>query len=139
MSADDTLGWERQPGPPVRLRFGGEGELRVVAVWWGPEGAEMRVVRWELRGAARVLYHWARGQSAPDPDAAADAEEPTETWVAGVALERRAGPTARWDSVQRQELTTADPAAAAARLHGWEAGLLDRAARLARRVLSSEF
>ncbi len=131
MSMAESPGWERQPGPPARLRLGGEGELRVVAVWWGAEGAEMRVVRWELRGAARVLYHWARGQSAPDPDPEPAVRD--EAWVAGVALERRAGPTARWDTVQRQELTTADPLAAAARLHGWEAGLLDRAARLARR------
>jgi len=121
------------------LRFGGEGELRVVALWWGPEGGEMRVVRWELRGAVRVLYHWARGQSAPDPDADPDNDEPADTWVAGVALERRAGPTARWDTVQRQELTATNPAAVAARLHGWEAGLLDRATRLARRTTSSEF
>ena len=133
MSEDQATGWERQPGPPARLRFGGEGELRVVAVWWGSAGAEMRVVRWELRGASRVLYHWARGQSAPDPDPV-DADDPPETWVAGVALERRAGPTARWDTVQRQELTTNDPIAAAPRLHGWEAGLVDRATRLALRT-----
>lgn len=139
MNPDESPGWERQPGPPARLRFGGEGELRVVAVWWGPEGGEMRVVRWELRGAARVLYHWARGQSAPDPDVDPESDEPVDTWVAGVALERRAGPTARWDTVQRQELTATNPAAVAARLHGWEAGLLDRATRLARRTTSSEF
>lgn len=95
--------WEDAPGLPARLAFGQEGHLTVVAAWWGPEGAELRVVRWELRGAARALYHWARGQSAPTlgEDEADDAA--ADTWIAGVALEQRASPTARWDTLRRQE------------------------------------
>jgi hypothetical protein len=126
--------WEDAPGLPIRLAFGQEGHLTVVAAWWGPEGAELRVVRWELRGAARALYHWARGQSAPAPGADADdADDAAAAWIAGVALEQRAGPTARWDTLRRQETDGPDLAALAPRLHGWEAGLRDRAERIMRR------
>ncbi|HUS16496.1 MAG TPA: hypothetical protein VM536_15975 [Chloroflexia bacterium] len=118
-----------QERPGSSREFGAAGRLQVVARWECSDGAEIRVVRWELRGGARDLMHWARGQAfAPDAEA-----EPEETWAAGVALERRAGPSARWDTVRRQELTGRDPRLFAARLNGWEAGLRDRAQRLARK------
>ncbi|HMA34892.1 MAG TPA: hypothetical protein VKY74_10480 [Chloroflexia bacterium] len=118
--------WERQAGSTWELGAGSR--LSVVASWRGADGGELRVVRWQLQGAVRDLYHWARGQSGAETGGPA---EPDTVWVAGVALERRAGPTARWDTIRRQELTGADPAHFAARLHGWEAGLLDRATKLA--------
>ena len=54
--------------------------------------------------------------------------------IAGVALEQREAAGARWSTVQRQELEGQDLHSFAARLRGWEAGLLDRAEKLARRV-----
>jgi hypothetical protein len=122
--------WERQPG--ALLDLGGGSRLTVVAIWWGPEGAELRVVRWQLRSPVRELYHWARGQAFAT--GTADDDEDAEPWVAGVALERRDSPTARWATIQRQELSGAEPAQFAARLRGWEAGLLDRAEKMTRVV-----
>jgi hypothetical protein len=122
---------ERQPGETIDFRAGGR--LTIVALWWCPGGSELRVVRWHLRGHERALYNWARGRdvATPTADEAAGSEE---EWTAGVALERREGPTGRWSTVQRQELTGADPARFAARLNGWEAGLIDRAEKLARKT-----
>lgn len=120
-----------EPGeghPGVQLDFGFGGHLQVVAAWDEAEGSGWRVVRWQLRGRERALMHWARGQDVP----AATGDE-TAAWTAGVALERRDTPGGRWSTVQRQELTGADPAQFAARLRGWEAGLCDRATKLARR------
>jgi hypothetical protein len=118
-----TGGCERQEG--ATRSFGSEGQVRVVAVWLCADGREFRVVRWALRGPARDLYQWSRGR---DFQAAAD------EWIAGVALEQRESATARWSTVQRQELEGQDLRSFAARLRGWEAGLLDRAEKLARQV-----
>jgi hypothetical protein len=120
---------ERQGG--ATRRFGSEGQVRVVAAWVCAGGRELRVVRWELRGAARDLYQWGRGR---DFQAADDTGSDMEEWIAGVALEQRESATARWSTVQRQELKGQDLRSFAARLRGWEAGLLDRAEKLARRV-----
>ncbi len=122
-------GCERQEG--ATRSFGSEGQVRVVAVWLCADGREFRVVRWELRGASRDLYQWGRGR---DFQAADDAATDTEEWIAGVALEQREAAGARWSTVQRQELEGQDLHSFAARLRGWEAGLLDRAEKLARRV-----
>jgi hypothetical protein len=122
-------GCERRGG--VTRRLGSEGQVRVVAVWTCTDGRELRVVRWELRGAARDLYQWGRGR---DFQAADDAENEAAEWTAGVALEQRESATARWSTVQRQELEGQDLHRVAGRLRGWEAGLLDRAEKLSRRV-----
>ena len=121
-------GCERQGG--ATRSFGSEGQVRVVAVWVCAEGRAFRVVRWELRGAARDLYQWGRGRDFQAGDAAGS---DTEDWIAGVALEQRESATARWSTMQRQELEGQDLHSFAARLRGWEAGLLDRAEKLARR------
>jgi len=122
---------ERQEGTTRSL--GSEGQVRVVAVWLCADGREFRVVRWELRGATRDLYQWGRGRDFETPD---DAGSGTEEWIAGVALEQRESATARWSTIQRQELEGQDLRSFAGRLRGWEAGLVDRAERLARRVKS---
>src|SRR5689334_18167609 len=124
-------GCERQEGTTRSL--GSQGQVRVVAVWLCGDGREFRVVRWELRGAARDLYQWGRGRDFEAPD---DAGSGTEEWIAGVALEQRESATARWSTVQRQELEGQDLRSFAGRLRGWEAGLVDRAEKLARRVKS---
>jgi hypothetical protein len=116
--------------------FGADGAVRIRAEWTCGDGSVLRVARWQLRGQARGLYHWARGQSYVDPaDSAADWEEPEE-WLMGVSLESQDAPGARWSVLQRQEAATTDPGLRAARLNGWEAGLIDRATRLARRRTS---
>ena len=120
---------ERQGG--ATRSFGSDGQVRVVAVWVCADGREFRVVRWELRGAPPDLYQWVRGQDFP---AAADSGSRIEEWIAGVALEQRESTTARWSTVRRQEWEGQDLRSVAARLRGWEAGLLDRAEKLARRV-----
>ena len=122
-------GCERQEG--ATRSFGSEGQVCIVAVWLCAEGRAFRVVRWELRGAARDLYQWSRGR---DFQAADDAGSGAGEWIAGVALEHRESATARWSTVRRQELEGQDLGSFAARLHGWEAGLVDRAEKLARRV-----
>lgn len=131
-SMDDqgaTGGCERQEGTTRSL--GSEGQVRVVAVWLCADGREFRVVRWRLRGAARDLYQWGRGR---DFEARDEAGSGTEDWIAGVALEQRESATARWSTIQRQELEGQDIPSFAGRLRGWEAGLMDRAEKLARRV-----
>jgi hypothetical protein len=120
---------ERQAG--VTRSFGSEGQVRVVALWLCSDGREFRVVRWELRGAPRDLYQWVRGRDFP---AAVDAVSGADAWIAGVALEQRESTTARWSTVRRQEWEGQDLRSVAARLRGWEAGLLDRAEKLARHV-----
>jgi hypothetical protein len=113
--------------------FGPNGAVRIRAEWACGDGSVLRVARWQLRGAARGLYHWARAQGYVEPMLPAEAWEEPEAWIAGVSLESQDAPGARWSVLQRQEATTADPALLAARLNGWEAGLIDRATRLARR------
>ena len=120
---------ERQGG--ATRSFGSDGHVRVVALWLCADGREFRVVRWELRGAPRDLYQWVRGQDYP---AHADAGSGIEEWIAGVALEQRESATARWSTMRRQEWEGQDLRSVAARLRGWEAGLLDRAEKLARHV-----
>ena len=120
---------ERQAG--ATRSFGSDGQVRVVAVWVCADGREFRVVRWELRGAPRDLYQWVRGRDFP---AYADAVSGADEWIAGVALEQRESATARWSTVRRQEWEGQDLHSVAARLRGWEAGLLDRAEKLARRI-----
>jgi hypothetical protein len=124
-----TGGCERQDG--VTRHLGSEGQVRVVAAWICVDGRELRVVRWELRGAARDLYQWGRGR---DFQEAAGPSTDAAEWIAGVALEQRESATARWSTIQRQELEGQDLHSVAARLRGWEAGLLDRAEKLTRRV-----
>ena len=112
---------------------GADGAVQIRAQWTCDDGSALRVARWELRGAPRGLYHWARGQAYMASAGAADAWDEPDDWVVGVSLESQDGPDARWSVLQRQEATTADPGRLAARLNGWEAGLFDRATRLARR------
>src|SRR4051812_42936571 len=121
---------ERQPGAAFDFRAGGR--LVVVALWCCPDGSELRVVRWQLRGRERALYQWARGQDFPALGEEQSGAE--EEWTAGVVLERRDGPATRWSTLRRQELTGADLARFVARLNGWEAGLIDRAEKLARKA-----
>ena len=104
----------------IDVTIGQDGYLREVRRWALDDGADLRVVRWALRGSARRLVDWARGQANAGDD-----------WTLGVCLERRDEPTARWQSVRRQELTTDDDDTAIGRLRGWEAGLLDRGHKLA--------
>jgi hypothetical protein len=85
----------------------------------------LRVVRWVLYGHERAFYHWARGL-----DFAAD----SAPWTAGVALERQDGSGSRWQALARQEIEGVSRALPEARLHGWEAGLVARGAKLAARL-----
>ncbi len=118
----------RIEGAALDLNAGGQ--VRVVAQWECPDGRAWRVVRWELRGRERALYAWA-DRGALDLD---DSTEEAESWIAGVALEKRDAPATRWSRIRKQELTGTDPAAFAGRLRGWEAGLIDRAERLIHRA-----
>ena len=120
-----------QAGPTYD--FGSDGAVQIRAQWAFGDGSVLRVARWQLRGAPRGLYHWARAQRYTDSASAAEDWEEPEEWVVGVSLESQDAPGARWSVLQRQEATTADPGRLAARLNGWEAGLFDRATRLARR------
>ena len=125
-----------QPGAPQvgpTYDFGADGAVQIRAQWACGDGSLLRVARWELRGAPRGLYHWVRAQHYMDPAGAAEDSEEPEEWVVGASLESQDAPNARWSVLQRQEATTADPGRLAARLNGWEAGLVDRATRLARR------
>jgi hypothetical protein len=125
-----------QPGAPhagPTYDFGSNGALRIRAEWACGDGSFLRVARWQLRGAARGLYHWARSQGYADPALTAGEWEEPEAWTVGVSLESQDASGARWSVLQRQEATTVDPALLAGRLNGWEAGLIDRATRLARR------
>src|SRR5687768_7186333 len=107
-----------EPADRLEARLGDDGWLREVGRWTLPDGAEVRVVRWALRDAARTLVAWARGQGDLGDDGA---------WSVGVALERRDAPTGKWQSVRRQEDSTDNPDALESRLRGWEHGLVDRA------------
>src|SRR5213082_833364 len=97
-----------------------QGVVSVVGAWELADGAELRLLRYALRGEARRLLRWARGLDwAPYHPDRGEAE-----WLAGVALEERGSPSARWQSIRRQELETDDLQRAEPRLAGWEAGLL---------------
>lgn len=113
--------------PPIDL--GDAGFVAVVETWTLADGAELRLLRYALYGEARRLLHWARGADYsphhPDLDPGA--------WLAGVTLEERETPTARWQSIRRQELATDDLDRDTPRLAGWEAGLSAHAEKRARR------
>lgn len=121
----------RETGPSYDLGHGSA--LQVAAQWTAGEGRALRVVRWQLQGSMRQLYHWARGAGFAAGPGDEDGAIGAERWAAGVALEQQDVPGGRWNTLQRQELTGADPARFRARLDGWEAGLIDRAERLARK------
>jgi hypothetical protein len=106
------------------LRYPDGSQVEVVAIWPCAGGVALRVVRWVLRGRERMLYRWARGL-----DGGAGAGQ----WSAGVALERRDSPTARWQTLTRQEVEGSG-ALPEGRLRGWEAGLLARGTKLAARL-----
>jgi hypothetical protein len=97
----------------------------VVAAWTRRDGLTIRVVRWVFHGPERALYQWARGL---------DFDVAPRRWVAGVALERQDGAGSRWQTLARQEIEGAGAALPAARLRGWEAGLVARGAKLAARL-----
>jgi hypothetical protein len=110
---------------PDRLdaTIGSDGYVREVGRWHLAE-AELRVVRWQLRGSARQLVEWARGR---------DTIKDSETWSVGVVLERRDTPTGKWQTLRRQETDANDLESVAARLRGWEAGLINWGEKLTRR------
>lgn len=103
--------------------LGPNGYVREVGRWYVGE-AELRVVRWNLRGTARQLVEWARGR---------DIVENSVTWSVGVVLERRDTPTGKWQTLRRQETDASNLDSVSARLRGWEAGLIDWGEKLSRR------
>ncbi len=116
-------------GLPAPIDLRRDGRVEVAGRWELADGAELRLVRYWLRGAARQLLRWARHEEYAPYDPELDAGE----WLAGVALEERESPRARWQSIRRQEIETNDLDRSWRRLRGWEAGLAAHAEKRVRR------